>query len=195
MVQTAAAAVIGLVIAGTGSDFGTDRAAWVRILEPRTRVGFDLSSPPPERATERPDLRTAAEHIAGIREVLDPSVSDLATLFEVSRQAVYKWISGESTPDERNFGRIRTLGRIADRIREAGLHRTGGLLTMKAFAGRSLMDLVRSGEIHETHVETLIAEARIRESSREESRKEKGRGRPTDDWKSDLSVPGSPDHG
>lgn len=196
MVQTAVAgAVVGLVVAGTGSDFGSTRIGdWRRFLEPRSRIVFDLSSPSPEITAERPDLRTAAEHIDNIRKVLDPAVSDLATLFEVSRQAVYKWISGESIPDEKNFDRIRTLGGIADRIREAGIRRTGSLLKMKAFSGCSLMDIVRSGEIEEIHVDTLIAEARRRESSLEGSETGRAQGQRTDDWQSDLSIPGSLGH-
>ena len=46
----------------------------------------------------RPDPRSASEHLANIRNVLNPAIADLAGTFCVSRQTIYKWLKGESTP-------------------------------------------------------------------------------------------------
>ena len=137
------------------------------------------------------DVRMAAEHLENIRLVLHPPVADLAALFEVSRQAIYKWLAGTSTPEEGKFERVRTLSQIADRLHAAGIARAGTLMKMKAFNGRSLMDLIRSGENRDEHLDRLITEARAMERAYGRTGLATTRSRPTRDWQSDISIPGS----
>ena len=109
----------------------------------------------------------------------------------MSRQAIYKWISGETTPEDETIDRIHQLSRISDRFREANVLRAESLLKMKTFNGLSLMELIQSGENTDKHIDALIAEANAMESAYRNSRLAESKAIPTDDWLSDISIPGS----
>ena len=140
----------------------------------------------------RPDLRSASEHLENIRRVFKPAVADLAVAFGVSRQAVYKWIDDGVTPEAENFKRIVELSHAADAFRDAGITRASNLLKMKAFQGESLLDLLADGRLQSTHVQALIAEARAMDAAYDRSGLAKSRAKPSDDWRTELSIPGVP---
>lgn len=184
-------AVIGMVLAGTGTVYDLGHAkAWRGYVQPRVAFILDAGEGAVD-GVEPLDVRMAAEHLENIRRVLHPPVADLAALFEVSRQAIYKWLAGTSTPEEGKFERVRTLSQIADRLHAAGIARAGTLMKMKAFNGRSLMDLIRSGENRDEHLDRLITEARAMERAYGRTGLATTRSRPTRDWQSDISIPGS----
>lgn len=183
--------VIGTVLLGTGSVYGIDRAEnWRHHVQPRVPFILDAAEASGD-TVERPDVRTAAEHIESIRSILNPSMADLAALFDVSRQAIYKWLSGDATPEQDKLDRIVELSRIADVFHAAGVSRAGTLLKMKTFGGRSLMDLIKSGESCSEHVEALINEAKAMEASYRQSGLATSKAKPTNDWQSSISIPSS----
>lgn len=184
-------AVIGTILVGTGSVYALDRAAsWRHHIQPRVPFIVDAANAQDDNAA-RPDVRTASEHIQSIRSVLNPAIADLAGLFDVSRQAIYKWLSGDSTPEPDKLNRIVALSKIADALQAAGVSRAGTLLKMKAFAGLSLMDLIKSGENRSEHVAALISEAMAMEASYKRSGLENSKSKPSSDWQSSISIPGS----
>ena len=142
-------------------------------------------------ARSLPDVRTVPEHIENIRGTLNPKMADLAAIFDVSRQAIYKWISRDTTPEDETIHRVLQLSRISDQFREANVSRAETLLKMKTFDGHSLMDLIQSGENTDEHINALINEARAMESSYINSRLADSKAIPTDDWLSSISIPGS----
>ncbi|MBU2827097.1 helix-turn-helix domain-containing protein [Acidithiobacillus ferriphilus] len=142
-------------------------------------------------AVKRSDVRTAQQHLANIRQVLNPAITDLAIVFDVSRQAIYKWLSGDSTPEPDKLARIVELSDVADAFRDAGVSRAAALLKMKAFDGRSLLDLIAAGEGCSQHVQTLVAEAKAIEAAYERTGLAKSKAKPTSDWQSSMSIPGS----
>ena len=192
---TAVVVLIGstLVIGGTGSVFDLSRAGdWRRMVEARVPLHVDVvtSGDSQER---RPDLRSASDHLGNIRQVLNPAIADLATVFGVSRQAIYKWIGGEATPEPDKFERIRTLSHAADAFRDAGITRASSMLKMKAFGGRSLMDLAAAGQLQQSHIQSLIAEAQAMDAAYDRSGLAKSKAKPSDDWRTEASIPGSPE--
>lgn len=184
-------AVIGTILVGTGSVYGLDRTeSWRHHIQPRVPFILDAADASTGGA-ERPDVRTASEHIESIRNVLNPAIADLAGLFDVSRQAIYKWLPGDSTSEPDKLNRIVELSRIADAFQAAGVSRAGALLKMKAFAGRSLMDLIKSGENRSEHVAALISEAKAMEASYKQSGLATSKSKSSSDWQSSISIPGS----
>lgn len=182
-----------LAVGGTGSVFEISRAGdWRTMLQARVAFLVDLDAAD-DTQEQRPDLRSASDHLANIRQVLNPAIADLATVFGVSRQAIYKWISEEATPEPDKAERVRALSLVADAFREAGVLRAPSLLKMKVFDGRSLMDLVASGELQPAHVQKLVAEARIMEAAYDRSRLTRTKAKASDDWRNEISVPGSPE--
>lgn len=142
---------------------------------------------------QRVDVRLASEHLDNIRQVLKPAIADLAAAFGVSRQAIYRWISGDATPEPEKIKRIRALSHAADAFRQAGVMRAPSLLKMKAFEGRSLLDLVAAGQLTEAHIRLLIEEARAMDAAYERSALAKSKAKPSDDWRATVSIPGSPE--
>jgi DNA-binding XRE family transcriptional regulator len=143
--------------------------------------------------TRRPDFRSVSDHIRNIRQVLNPAIADLAAVFDVSRQSIYKWIDGESTPEPDKFDRIRALSQAADAFRNAGVTRASSLLKMKAFQGRSLMDLAAAGQLVPLHIQSLIAEAKVMDAAYDRSGLAKSKAKPSDDWRAEASIPGYAD--
>lgn len=185
----AAVVVIACALGGTGSVFALSHAnEWGKMLDTRVPY-FDVQTTDADAA--RPDIRSAAEHLANIRQVLNPAIADLATAFGVSRQAIYKWIGSESTPEDDKLERIRTLSLAADAFQKAGVTRASSLLKMKAFEGRSLLDLVAAGQLVPEHTQMLIAEAQAMDAAYSRSGLTKSKAAPSDDWRAELSIPGS----
>jgi transcriptional regulator with XRE-family HTH domain len=188
--SAAVIAVVGsaLAVGGTGSVFDLSRAnEWRKMLDARIPY-FDVQTTDTDAA--RPDLRSAAEHLANIRQVLNPAIADLATVFGVSRQAIYKWIGGESTPENDKLERIRSLSLAADAFQKAGVTRASSLVKMKAFESRSLMDLVADGQLLPEHTQLLITEAHAMDAAYSRSGLVKSKAVASDDWRAELSIPG-----
>lgn len=89
-------------------------------------------------------VRTPAEDLARIREVLKPAVSDLATTFDVSRQSVYNWLNGEPVADE-NAAKLQDLAQAADVLAHEGVTVNAALLKRKFANGRTLMQVAQAG--------------------------------------------------
>jgi hypothetical protein len=191
--QAPAYPIMSRGLVGTGSAYAMDRAnVWRHFVQARVEfvvVGTELATEP--RGAQRIDVRTPAEHLENIRAVLNPVIGDLSALFEVSRQSIYKWLAGDSMPEAEKLERITALSRIADEFRDAGVTRAGSLLKMKAFRGRSLLDLLRAREDCSEAVQALIAEARTMERSYARSGFAGSKAKPTTDWQSDVSIPSS----
>ncbi len=183
-----------LVTEGTGSfyDFSSVELWWPGRLKSRVPFRIEIAGSDGGREPP-PDLRLPSTHLDNIRQVLKPNVADLATAFGVSRQAIYKWIDGTATPEPRNLERIVVLSRAADAFRGAGLARAPALLKMKAFGGRSLLDLVAAGQLTPSHVQALIDEARTMDAAYERSGLARSKAKPTDDWRAEVSIPGVPE--
>lgn len=185
----AAVVVIACALGGTGSVFALSHAnEWGKMLDTRVPY-FDVQTADADAV--RPDIRSAAEHLANIRQLLNPAIADLATTFGVSRQAIYKWIGGESTPEDDKLERIRSLSLAADAFQKAGVTRASSFLKMKAFEGRSLLDLVAAGQLLPEHAQTLIAEASAMDAAYSRSGLAKSKAVASDDWRAELSIPGS----
>jgi len=188
---TATFASLGLLAGGTGNVFDISRASnWRQMLKVRVPLHVDIGMAD-DSQTQRIDLRSASDHLGNIRRALNPTIADLATVFGVSRQAIYKWLNGEATPEPDKFERIRALSHAADAFRDAGVTRASAMLKMKAFEGRSLMDLAAAGQLRPTHIQSLISEARAMDAAYDRSGLAKSKAKPSDDWRSEVSIPGS----
>ena len=117
---------------------------------------FGYESPQTKDGAAKPKPRTPEETLARVREVFTPTVTDLATLFGVSRQAIYNWQSGQHISGE-NEARLEQLGLAADLLDAAGLAGKPNAFRRKLRGGKTLFEAVRSGENAEAAAEQLIA--------------------------------------
>lgn len=181
---------------GTGSSYNIACIGkWRDVVQNATSLIIevrDCNAPKIERDAHV-DVRSAAEHLANIRRVFNPAVSDLATAFGVSRQAIYKWIGNEANPEPEKLARIRMLSQAADEFDNAGISRAPSMLKMKAFSGKSLLDLVASGQGSLEHVHVLASEAKAMENTYKRSSATRKTTPTSDDWRSEISIPGLPE--
>jgi transcriptional regulator with XRE-family HTH domain len=89
-------------------------------------------------------VRAPAEDLAQIRSVFKTTVTELATLCGVSRQAVYDWQAGKAMAPE-NAAKLAELAKAADLFVGEGLTSTSRLLRRPIKAGKTLFDVVREG--------------------------------------------------
>lgn len=89
-------------------------------------------------------IRSPAEDLAYIREVMKPAVSDLATTFGVSRQSVYNWLNGEPVAEE-NATKLQDLAQAADVLAHEGIVVNTALLKRKLANGRTLLQMAQVG--------------------------------------------------
>ncbi len=184
-----ALATIGFMLAGTGSMFPVATASqWQNHIEHRSSLVFEKTIP----SELDIDVRTPKEHLENIRVILNPPITELAILFNVSRQAIYKWLAQDSHPEIEKLELITTLSKIADIFREAGILRAGILLNMKNSEGISLLDLLKTKQPYEEHIRMLITEAKIMEASYQRSGLAESNAKPTNDWVSSISIPAYP---
>ena len=104
--------------------------------------------------------------IAHIRQVMKISVSELARIFGVSRQAVHEWLKGGAL-SPRNAQRLSELAQVADVFLESGIDVTPQMLRRKVGSGQSLLESVKEeGKVVEQArklVDTLSREAQQRQ--------------------------------
>lgn len=175
---------IGILIVGTGSMYSLDTAPqWHSHLEHRSSLVLEKTP------TSHIDVRTPKEHLENIRSTLNPSISDLAILLDVSRQSIYKWLSQNSYPESEKLESIKTLSKIADMFRHAGIKRAEVLLSMKNPSGVSLFELLKAKQPYEEQLKLLIAEAKAMEASQEQMRIVDSKALSTNDWRSSISIP------
>lgn len=104
-------------------------------------------------------LPAAAVAIDEIRTCLTLSMSEIAKATGRSRQAVYKWVSGDSRPEPPAAKVLTQLAAVARRLQAAQVRHPGAALKMGLFSGQSLLDLIAGGDFEEADVATVIRES------------------------------------
>lgn len=101
----------------------------------------DLDLPP---FVEVKAARTSTEDLTRIREVLSPTISELAALFGVTRQSIYNWINGDPIAPE-NAARLHELAHAADLLAHEKITVDRALLKRKFVNGRTLLQVGQNG--------------------------------------------------
>lgn len=174
--------------AGTGSALSIENShKWIKDVQYRFPISIQDNSASTTSQTVS-NFKSPVQHLEFIKDTIAPSITELAQLIGVSRQTVHKWLIG-GNPDQEHLDRIVAIGAIADQVAQANLSQPQWLVKMKIFDGQSLTDLIHNSQLTAEHVEQLIAEAKKVESDYQNSPIHKSNTTPTDDWKSDASVP------
>ena len=109
---------------------------------------------------------STAQLLSTVRDVFALRMSEVAQVFGVSRRAAYDWLEG-ATPKRETAARIYTLSRHAEDLKASGLLNVALYIHRPVIAGRSLFDLLKSGESIEQAIgiikRTASGEAKNRE--------------------------------
>jgi DNA-binding transcriptional regulator YiaG len=135
--------VVPLLIwtAGTGGVMTPQSTAEVlnRLHDPRIHIERSKSK------EKQADMRSPAEHVANIRDVLATSMSDLASVLGVTRPTAYAWLEGQE-PKAEALMNIQRLSHVADEINRANIIRLDKLVHRPILNGRSLFDILKTDE-------------------------------------------------
>ncbi len=132
-------------------------------------------------------VRSSADNLARIRDVLKPTVSELANIFGVSRQTIYNWQAGE-LPSAENASRLEDLARVADMFAAEGVSSSAQILRRTVSGGNSLLDIVRDGGIAHEAARALVQVAR-RETEQRKTLASRLAGRKKPDLPVDYGTP------
>jgi hypothetical protein len=113
---------------------------------------------------------TTAQLLSMIRDVFALRMSEVAQIFGVSRRAAYDWLEG-ATPKSESTARIYSLSRYAVELKASGLSNMEHFIHRPVVAGRSLLDLLKTGE----NLEQAISIIKRTASEEDENRKQLGR--------------------
>lgn len=182
-----------LFLSSTGSNYSVkDVNQWRGYVQSKVQFGLIKSEEEGDVENELVDVRTISDHLNNVRNTLAPSMSELAKDLGITRQALYKWLSGESQPDDMDKASyIIELSQLADRFNEAGIENAKLMSKMKAFDGLSVIDLIKRGDHWQQSVNVLIDEARNLKDAGAKANLAASKGSPTDGWMSSVSIPGS----
>lgn len=184
--------LVGTLLLGTGSAFSTERASnWRDYVQPRVNFSIVEKDEKPVDNLNKVDLRSPYEHIENIKDILNVSVSELASVCGVTRQSIYKWLSGSSSPEPENLEALISLSHVADAFDQSKVNRAEHMAKVKMFNGKSILDLVREKENIREEVAALIKEAMVMEASYEKSGLSQSSAKPNNNWQSYVSIPGS----
>ena len=180
--MTAASAALACV--GTGGDLLVGRlersAHQVQHMAPTFEVA------------EVKAVRTPAENLTRIREVLKPAVSDLATTVGVSRQSVYNWLNGGPVAEE-NAAKLEDLAQAADVLVHEGVTVNASLLKRKFANGQTLMQIAQAGESARDAALMLVT-IHKREAAQRERMSARFANRAKTPASADFDLPSSNDH-
>jgi transcriptional regulator with XRE-family HTH domain len=174
------AVLIGLLrpSTATGLQVGTGGAPTPSYYRDRGTRGYLIAqydaASPADHAISEP---APTDNLARIRSVLNPTMTELARVLNVSRQAIYDWQSGASITAE-HAARLADLARAADVFAVEGLTTTHQILR-RQFAGQSFFEKVRDGGSAEDAARLLLKIVRIELKQRQAiADRLKGRARP-----------------
>lgn len=137
-------------------------------------------------------VRTPAEDLVRIREVLRPAVSELATTFGVSRQSVYNWLNGEPVAEE-NASKLQDLAQAADVLAHEGIEVNAALLKRKFANGRTLLQVAQAGEFARNAALQLV-HLHKREVAQRERMAARFANRAKTTSSADFDLPSANDH-
>lgn len=111
--------------------------------------------------------RTPAEDISHVRDVLSLSISNLASMLGVSRQAVYNWLKGEQ-PIPEHSAKLQDLAQVADLLLEFGSPISGALLKRKVIGGKTLFETISEGGSAHDSAQILVRILRREQEQRKQ---------------------------
>lgn len=107
-------------------------------------IQFELPKQVAGAAAGMQATQSPAKNLARIRETLKPTITELANLFGVSRQAVYDWQAGKPVASE-NALRLEEFAKAAELLSAQQIQISSQALRRKVLDGKSLLDVLRSG--------------------------------------------------
>lgn len=176
---------VAALSAAAFSSIGTGGAQSLESLQRSTLQAMHMTAS--VDIVEAEILRTPAENLARIREVLNPAISDLATTFGVSRQSVYNWLNGDAVAED-NAAKLEDLAQAADVLAHEGVVVNAALLKRKFANGKTLLQVAQAGE-SARNAAMMLVQIHKREAAQRERMSAKFANRAKTPASADFDLP------
>lgn len=123
-----------------------------------------------QTTTGTTEVLGSTDLIAEIKTTLGVSVTDLASIAGVSRQAIYDWIGGGQVNDA-NYERLLKLREVCIDWQSRANRPLGRLLRTKNAEGNSLLDLLRQDQMNRSLIACQLEALAIKAAEQDEQRK------------------------
>lgn len=127
--------------------------------------------------------REIVSQIDTIQSQLKLGISGIASLLGVSRQAVYKWLSGESSPETTRYSRLLDLLSLSDKCARAGLKKSERVLDVSQDEEGTLRQHFKAGSVTDSLLEKAAKAVMQRELAYAQSGIAESRSPVRDDWR------------
>jgi transcriptional regulator with XRE-family HTH domain len=179
-----------VAIGPLGFEVGTGGAATFEYVKDRGNKGYPFAFyDSSKRVADTIVGRTPVENLEHIRAVLSPTVTDMAELLRVSRQAIYDWQAGKPVAPESAL-RLWDLAQAAAVFAVEGLRGSSQALHRPIRKGKNFFELVGEGDSAESAAR-MLAEIVRSESRQRQALKNRlaGRKRPTREAFEEIGAP------
>lgn len=159
---------VGAVVAflvGTGGVLTPDYVA-ARDARGYRLQEFRYSAAGASRENAKTRVRNSAENLRRVREVFKPTVTELASLLGVSRQAIYNWQAGQPVA-EQNDARLVQLASAADLLEDEELADNPSVMRRKLPGGKTLFESVRAGDAADAAAASLVEMVKREQAQRQ----------------------------
>ncbi len=166
---------------------GTGGVATSAYLNQRQEMGYKLPGvtySPPQLCP----LREPRENLAHIRSIFRPSMSELATMFGVTRQTIYNWMAGEK-PSHASAEKLNDLAKAADVFWVEGVSTSSYLVRRKLNHGKTIAEIVREGGSAQDAARMMIQNAQKELAQREAMNRLLAKRTPVNQNQAELGVP------
>lgn len=170
------------VVAGTGTLLTTENKDLKAHLYNRLQLVIK------EQVVPSIDVRTPSQYIELVRKVLNPAISELSQAMGVTRQAFYKWASGDSHPEQIHLDKLRKLNIVAEKVSSSGLRNTSSVLRLKLNSGKSILDLIKENKDIDSALNTIITESLAAECKYNNSKILETKSANSESWRSSESI-------
>lgn len=141
--KTASTYLTSAFLVGTGGYATADYLA-ARKDRGYKLIQFELPKQLADVVTGTQAIQSSVKNLARIREIFKPTVTELANLFGVSRQAVYDWQAGKPIAPENSL-RLGEFAQAAELLSTQRIQISSQALRRKVLGGQSLLDALRHG--------------------------------------------------
>lgn len=110
--------------------------------------------------------RNPIENLTRIRTIIKSSITELAAIFKVSRQAVYNWQNGTNQPETEHQALLGELANAADQFVKYNIIDIKKMINRKIVGGKNFIEIVKNGESVESAANCLIQLAQKEDEQR-----------------------------
>lgn len=185
-----------LLVVATGSSYAAERLdEWQPYVKTRIPLQIDEARETSLQVSGGTFVEAFSlpEKVSFILETFNYGVSDLAKLFGITRQAIYKWKKAEVSPEPVVSDKLNNLAKIAAALSDADVKRAGELIKLKYFDNESLVEKAMLNKMSDHYLEEVLSYI-VKMQAANDKLASASKSTRESEWLSSTSIPHSSDN-